>query len=139
MYSPTWFRYTTSCFIWVYKGIYYILSSKYRITVCVILSLSTVLYQPPVMISISARLQKLCHTFNLYDVTSSIALCKGFIKTLICMTSCQTYNLYDVNSNLLICMTSCHIKNIYLRYMYIIKCIWYGFFNITHRINPQSI
>ena len=59
--------------------------------------MASVLYQPPVMISISARLQKLYHTFNLYDVTSSIAVtvAKAF-KSLICMTSCQTYNLYDV-------------------------------------------
>ena len=102
--------------------------------------MASVLYQPPVMILISARLQKLYHTFNLYDVTSSIAVtvAKAF-KSLICMTSCQTYNLYDVISNLFICMTSCYIKKIYLRYMYIIKCIWYGFFNITHRINPQPM
>ena len=38
--------------------------------VCVIQSLASLLYHSPVMISISTRLQRLYHIFNLYDVTS---------------------------------------------------------------------
>ena len=65
--------------------------------------------------------------------------CKDFIKSLISMTSCQNYNLYDVISNLLIYMTSCHIKNIYLRYMLYNKVYMICFFQYHKPYQPSTM